>query len=305
MLLIKMKSVICASNCVRLLNIHIRFCFPLVEKLLIRSLFLGHARSSLGLYGIELVDDEAIRGGELMGFVEILDGGILVLEANIGETAAVQGLGAIGVLDGADGEGGRGGARALGPVLELHVQQGAVVVEREPERLEGWFGGGGLVVQIWVLVEVAQALFVLCDAELEVAGLEGRVAEALAGGGDLEDLGGGQGLLLSGEVVGEVLKGVSGRVGLLEVGCEGFVAGELTAVGNESLLFRLVTGRGAQVFNLADDGFAAQDLAKDYVLVVEMGRGDGRDEELGAVCVYRLIPCQLFVFPSLHNFRTC
>lgn len=123
---------------------------------------------------------------------------------------------------------------------------------------------------------------VLVQTEAEVAGLEGLVSVLLALGGNLEDL---LGVERLGAVLGEVLVGVAHGVGLLHVGSEGGVALELTTVGDEGFLLGLVAGLGRQVLDLANDGLAVEDFAKDNVLVVEVGGGNGGDEELGAVGV--------------------
>lgn len=79
-------------------------------------------------------------------------------------------------------------------------------------------------------MQVAQALLVLCEAELQGAGLEGCVAEVLEGGGDGDDLRAGPfcvGRLL---VFGEVLVGVAGGVGGLVGGFGVLVACEFAGV---------------------------------------------------------------------------
>lgn len=257
----------------------------LLEKFLIRSLFLGGARSRPSANGIELVRNGFRLGSEAVSLFEILDGGILVLEAHVGEAAAVKRLCAVGGSNACDGECGGGAAGAVGPVFELHVHQGCVVVEREADGVEGGLGGCGLVVEVRVFVEVAEALFVLVQAKLEVAGLEGLVAKVFAGGGNLENLLGWQRLLVRREVVGEVFVGVAGGIGLLDVGAECFVAGELAAVDDERLLFWRVAGRGAQVLDLAYHTLAVEDFAKYDVLVVKVRGGYCGDEELRAVCI--------------------
>jgi hypothetical protein len=47
---------------------------------------------------------------------------------------------------------------------------------------------------------------------------------------------------------------------------------------------RLVSALSLQVLDLAHDALAVDDLAVDYVLLVEMGCGNGGNEELRAVC---------------------
>lgn len=218
-----------------------------------------------------------------MGSLEVSNGRILILDADVGEAAAVQGLGSVGVSHARDGKSRGSASDTVGPVLDLHAEQGRVVVKGESEGVESGLGARGLVVEVGVFVEVSQALFVLFESEAQVARLEGLVAKVLAGRGDLEDLLGRQGLLLGGEVIGEVLVRVAGSIGLLGVGGKGFVASQLAAVGNENLLLGLVAGSSAQVLDLADNGLAVEDFAKDNVLAVEVRCGNGGDEELGAV----------------------
>ena len=60
---------------------------------------------------------------------------------------------------------------------------------------------------------------------------------------------------------------------------------ELTAFGDDAWFDRDVAARRLSVFDRAHDGLAADDLAEDDVLAVEMGRGVASDEELRAVRV--------------------
>lgn len=92
--------------------------------------------------------------------------------------------------------------------------------------------------------------------------------------------------MIGGEVIGEVFEGVAGGIRLLDVGFEGFFAGELATVGDEGFLFGLVARSGAEVLDLADDGFAVEDFTEDDVLAVEVGGGNGGEKELGAVGVW-------------------
>lgn len=128
------------------------------------------------------------------------------------------------------------------------------------------FGVGGLVLQIGVLVEVADALAVLLQGDGDVAGLEGLVAEILAVGRDLEAFlcrVGGRWLVF-GEVFVFVAVGVGGAGRGVEGDC---VWVELAAVGDYDVFFGLV-GLGGEVLDQADDGLAGEDLAEDDVLVV-------------------------------------
>ena len=67
---------------------------------------------------------------------------------------------------------------------------------------------------------------------------------------------------------------------------EGWVLGrELAAVHDDARLDGHVAARRLGVLDRADDGLAADDLAEDNVLAVEVRRRVAGDEELGAVCV--------------------
>jgi hypothetical protein len=46
----------------------------------------------------------------------------------------------------------------------------------------------------------------------------------------------------------------------------------------------LVSALGLQILDLAHDALAVDDFAVDYVLLVEMGCGNGSNEELRTVC---------------------
>lgn len=256
----------------------------LVEELLVSSLLLGSASVSLGLDGVELVGDGRVLGDEPVRLLEVLEGRLLVLEADVGEPPAVERLGLLLAREPGDGEGRGGEADGVVPGLELSGQQGGVGVEGEAQGREGGLGLGRLFLEVGLLVEVAQALLVLLEAELEVAGLEGLGAVVLGGRGDLEDLLGAERLLVA--VLREVLVGVAEGVGLLDVGGQGGLAGELAAVEDGGLLLGLVAGAGLEVLNLADDGLAIQDLAEDDVLVVQMGGWYSSDEELRAVGIW-------------------
>jgi hypothetical protein len=76
---------------------------------------------------------------------------------------------------------------------------------------------------------------------------------------------------------------------------------ETTVLTNDGrVLGRLVTGLSLQVLNLAHNALAVDDLAVDDVLLVQMWRGDGRDEELRSVgaSLTSAIILRLFSRPS-------
>lgn len=254
----------------------------LSKELLVLRLLLGDAGGGRLLDGLELAADGGVGGRELLGVLERLDGALLVLELDEGLALAEVGLGLVGVGDAPDGQGVGGGALGVLPRLELEVHHGRIVVEHEAELLDLGLGLVALVLGLGLLVDVAQALLVLVERERHVAALEGLVAEALAVRGDLEHLLRVQ--LLVG-VLGEVLVGVAQGVGRLGVAAQGLGgrARQLAAVVDDAVARGLVAARGGHVLDLSDDGLAAADLAKDDVLSVEVGRRDGRYEELGAV----------------------
>lgn len=163
----------------------------LLKKLLISGLLLGSTSGSLGLDGAQLGLDGRGVWVDLVSCLEVLDGGIFVLEADAGETTAVQGLGAISVLGTWNGEGRGGAADGVGPSLSLDAHEGAVVVEDKADGIKRSLGGRRFVIEVRVFVEVADTFFVLFEGEVEVTGLERLVAKVLAGGCDLEDLLGG------------------------------------------------------------------------------------------------------------------
>lgn len=69
-------------------------------------------------------------------------------------------------------------------------------------------------------------------------------------------------------VFGEVFVRVASGVGQLLGGSLGFVARQLTAVGDRYFFIGLVAGLGGQVLNFADKRFAVEDFAEDNVLAV-------------------------------------
>ena len=170
------------------------------------------------------------------------------------------------------------------PRLQLIRQQGRVRVQREAQRVELLLRLRRRVIQTRVLIQVPNALLVLIQPQAQILGLVGLVPESLQVGGDFDDfLRSGSGSL----VFGEVFVGVAGRVGGFRRGGVGFVAGELSAVGYCYVFGWLVAALGGEVLDLADDGFAVQDLAEDDVFVVQVGGCDGGDEELRAIGSYK------------------
>lgn len=255
------------------------------EELLVGRLLLGdaggHRLPDLG----ELLDDGGVAGGEPVGLGQVHDGGVLVLEAGVGEAPAVQRLDAVRVLDAADGEGRVGQPRRVVPVAQFDGHEGAVAVEGEADGVHLGLEGQpavGLAVQVRLLVQVPEALLVLVQGGGHVPGLEGPVAKLLALGGDGGHTGGGEVRAL---VLGEVLIGVAqGVTGGARGGVVAVASQELAAVGDGGGLLGPVTRLGAEVLDLPDYGLALDYLAKHHVLVVEVRGRDGGDEELGAVC---------------------
>lgn len=80
-------------------------------------------------------------------------------------------------------------------------------------------------------------------------------------------------------------------------GLEGLGGGELARGGDDDGLGGAVGLEGAGVLDLADEGLAGDDLAEDDVLAVEVGGGDGGDEELGAVGVCVVSSSPLLLYP--------
>ncbi|KAI6763794.1 hypothetical protein HG530_007583 [Fusarium avenaceum] len=233
--------------------------------------------------GVELAGDGAVVWSEVVGFGQIAQGSLLVLEANVGVTAAIECLCAIGVLNASDVKSSRGGAGSIVPGLKLDVEKGRVVVESEAQGLKLVLDGLGLILELRLLVDVAQSLLVLVEAKRVIARLESSVSVILACLCDLED---GKGIESVGAVLREVLVRVAEGIRLLHIGSEGGIASQLATVGNESLLGRTVAGLGGKVLNLADDGFSVQNLSEDDVLAIEVRGRHGGYEELRAVGVY-------------------
>jgi hypothetical protein len=111
------------------------------------------------------------------------------------------------------------------------LQQRRIEVQRRLERVELRAELLGVrVEQRGVLVQVAQALLVLLDAELEGAGFEGFVAEVFEGRCDGDDFGACPLGFFALLVLGEVFVGVAGLVGCLFGGFGVGLACELAAV---------------------------------------------------------------------------
>jgi hypothetical protein len=253
------------------------------EELLVSSLLLGGASSSLGSDGVELAGDGAVVRSEVVSFGQIAQGSLLVLETNVGVAAAIECLCAVGVLNASDVKSSRGGAGSIVPGLKLDVEKGRVVVESEAQGLELVLDGLGLILELRLLVDVAQALLVLVKTKRVVARLESSVSVILACLCDLEDS---KGIKSVGAVLREVLVRVAESIRLLHIGSEGRIASELAAVGNEGLLCRTVAGLGGKVLDLADDRLAVKNLSEDNVLAIEVRGRHGGYEELRAVGVY-------------------
>lgn len=147
-----------------------------------------------------------------------------------------------------------------------------------------------------MLSQVAQALLVLLDTEVEIAGLEGLVAKLLDFRSDAEDLGAGEsvGSLVIGEifvlVAGNIVLSGAGRLvtSKLTTVCPNELAGCLPVVPktltlNSDGLVGLIGGIGLGLLNLANDTLARNHLSEDDVLVVKVGGFDGGDEELRAI----------------------
>ncbi|KAI6748683.1 hypothetical protein HG531_007630 [Fusarium graminearum] len=83
-----------------------------------------NASSSLGLDAVELAGNGAIVGRELVGLGQVAHSSLLVLEVDVGKTATVESLCAVGVLDSADFEGSGSRAGSVVPGLKLDVEEG-------------------------------------------------------------------------------------------------------------------------------------------------------------------------------------
>lgn len=216
-----------------------------------------------------------------MCLFKILQGFFLVLLAHVGEATSVESLCAVCRGDAVDGESGSGAADSIGPGLQLGVQESRVVVEREAQGIELDLAFRPAV-QFRLLVDVSQTLLILFETKGQVASLKGLVAEIFAVRGNLV---GGRGVRRRRAILGEIFVGVAEGIGLPDISAEGFVSGELATVGDDGVFRGSVAGLGADVFDLADDGFAVEDFTKDHVLAIQMRRGDSGDEELRAVGV--------------------
>jgi hypothetical protein len=87
-------------------------------------------------------------------------------------------------------------------------------------------------------------------------------------------------------VFGEVFVRIASGVRSFLVGRLCFVARELAALSYDNVFGGFVAALGREVLNLAYDGFAVQDFAKDNVLAVEMRGGDRGYEELRTIGAY-------------------
>lgn len=254
------------------------------EELLGSSLLLGPTLLD-GLLDLgNLVHNSSITRSKLLSLQQVLQSRVLLLQTLVGKSTTVVGLGLVGILGlSSISNLERIGSPVLGlPVfLKLVCEQGRVGVEGETQSLHLRTELLGVFVsRLGELVQVAQALLVLVKTEGEIAALESGVTEALDVGSDLESKRSSE--LLALVIVGEVLVGVTsdirnalGRV--VEV-----LTGELTTVHNSHILGGLVV-RCLHAFDLADNALAVNDLSENNVLAIEVGCGDGGDEELAAV----------------------
>lgn len=256
---------------------------PLREELLGGRLVLGLAVLEDLLHLVDLVGNGGITGGQLQGFLEVLQSVILLLEAHVGEGAAVVGLGLVAVLGLGiigDLERVRGPSLGILEVAELDGQQGGVRVQGESQGLHLLAQLLGVIVAgLGELVQVAQTLLVLVQAQSHLSVLERSVAEALQFGSNLEAQRRGQ---LARVVLGKVLVGVAGRILDTLVGALILGALEFTAVHHNDVDLRLV-GLGLHVLDLANDALAIDNLAENNVLAIEVGGWNGGDEELATV----------------------
>jgi hypothetical protein len=252
-----------------------------LEELLVRGLLLRNPGRRSLLHRGKLGINGYVLGSQFLGGLETLERLVLIFHTHLRVTLAVQRLGLVLVGDVRDGQRILGGADGVLPVLLLEIHEGGVVVEGEAEGLELGFRLIGLLLEVGVLIQVAQTLLVFVEGDAEIAGLESLVAKLLAVGGDLENARCGDGLFCS-IILGEVFVLIAVGIGGLDVSRKGFLARELTAVGNDDISCGLVA-LGGEVLNLADDGLSAQNFAKYNVLAVEVGGWNRRDEELGAI----------------------
>lgn len=265
----------------------IRHLKGLREELLVGSLLPGSSRGSLGLHRSQLVSHSRVGGHQLVSGLEVLESSLLVLQMDAGKTSSVQGLGTVLVGDASDSQSGRGEADGIVPLQELGGHESRVGAERVAEGVKLTLGLGGLVVQLRLLVEVADALLVLLKREVVVAALEGDSAIVLAGSGNFEDrLGAGIGRLI---VLGVVLVRITQSVGLPNFSNIRSIASKLAAVDDGDQLAGRILFDNENVLSRANGGLSVEDAAEDNVLVVKMRSGNGGNEELGTVgvCRYR------------------
>lgn len=268
------------------------------EEFLKCSLLLRRSCGSLGFDRGKFLGNHGIIGGQFDCLFEILESSLLVLGAYVSHTTTIQSLGTVGVRGTGDVESRGGVADSVVPGFELDAEQGRVVVQRESESVKALLGGGGFVVQVWVLVEVSEALFVLFYAYVEAAGLEGLISKVLAVSGDLEN---GLGVEFGIAVLGVILVGVAHGIRLLDIGFLSLLAGKLAAVGNEGLLDGLVTGLRLEVLDLANQRFSVQNFTKHDMLAVKVGSRDGGNEELGTIGICPWLISQADQWSSKSN----
>lgn len=232
----------------------------------------------------DLVDDTGITRSQLLCLLQILQRSILLLQTLVGNSTAVVGLGLIGILSlGRIGDLKRicGPVLSLAELLELVAEQGRVGVQSESECLHLLAQLLGVIfLGLGELVQIAQTLLVLVETQVKITTLESSVAETLEVGSDLEAERCSKGLALV--VLGEVFIWVACRI-LLALGrILVILAGKLAAVHDSHVLEGLV-GLSLHVFDLANHTLAVDDLAEHDVLAIEVGSGDGGNEELTAV----------------------
>ncbi|KAK4164459.1 hypothetical protein QBC43DRAFT_344342 [Cladorrhinum sp. PSN259] len=192
------------------------------EELLISSLLLCESRSGSLLDCRKLVRDSDILRRKLLGLLQTLKRRLLILEAHLSEAAAIKGLGLVLARDTGNRKRAVSSTDGLLPSTQLEVHQRRIAIERDSESVNLVLGVRRFVVKVGVLIEVSDALLVLVERLGEVALLERLVAKLLAVACDLENLGGGEGLVSRYLVLGEVLVLVTVLVGSLSVGADGF-----------------------------------------------------------------------------------
>ena len=257
----------------------------LFEHLRVRLPLLGFPVGSRLLHSRQLILDAGICRRKLARLLKELGSILLVLLVFGDNSLPEECLGLLDVRDTLDRQCVVGRASRVVELLKLVLEQGGVCVKADAQLLElrtklCWVAlDGGRV-----FLQVAQTLLVLAQSELEVAALECLVAHALQLVGDLGNVNALPLLTLLQLVVGEVLVSVSGCVGLLPGELfERHTGGHFTAVCDGTLPCGLVLVSNGCVLHLPDNALAANNLAEDHVLAVQVGCGHGGDEELAAV----------------------